>query len=229
MSAYTTQIRWLVETGWDFGLKEYPIFDEAYRSGLNKKIIDHYYFREIGFETAALFNRILNRKMNEIMPYYNQLYKSELIKIEPLTRLNYTETYDRQNDLTAKTTTDSETTSNQRANSKTVNSDTPQGLLEIGDIENEVYASEATFGNDDSNTSSAGTSTANQESQNVDHYLKTIAGNNASRTDSEMIKEFRTTFLNIDMEIIDELSDLFMNVYDIPAGFNNFMGGMMNG
>lgn len=218
MSAYTTQIRWLVETGWDFGLKEYPIFNEAYRSGLNKKIIDHYYFREIGFETAALFTRFLNRKMNEIMPYYNQLYKSELIKIEPLTRLNYTETYDRQNDLTAKTTTDSETTTNQTANSKTVNSDTPQGLLEIGDIENEVYASEASFGNDDSNTSSTGTSTANQESQNVDHYLKTIAGNNATRSDAEMLKEFRSTFLNIDMAVIDELSSLFLNIYDIPSG-----------
>lgn len=218
MSAYTTQIRYLVETGWDFGLKDYPLFDESYRTGLNRKIIDHYYFREIGFETAALFNRFLNRRMNEIMPYYNQLYKSELIKIDPITRLNYTETYDRRNDLAAKTTTDTETTTDQTANSKTVDSDTPQGLLEIGDIENEIYASNATFGNDTSNTIANGTSTANQESQNIDHYLKTIAGNNAIRTDSEMLKEFRTTFLNIDMEVINSLSDLFLNIYDIPSG-----------
>lgn len=205
MSQYTTEIRWLVESGWNFGLNEYPIFDETYRAGLNQKIIDHYYFREIGFETAALFTRFLNRKMNEIMPYYNQLYLSEKIKIEPLTRLDYSETYKRNNEITANTTNDSSQTSS----SKNVSSDTPQGLLSIGDIESETYATDATLAND-SSTANAKT---NQTSTTIDNYIKTIVGNNAVRTDSEMLKEFRETFLNIDMMVIDELSDLFLNLY----------------
>lgn len=205
MSQYTTEIRWLVESGWNFGLNEYPIFDETYRAGLNQKIIDHYYFREIGFETAALFTRFLNRKMNEIMPYYNQLYLSEKIKIEPLTRLDYSENYKRNNEITANTTNDSSQTSS----SKNVSSDTPQGMLSIGDIDNETYATDATLAND-SSTANAKT---NQRSTTIDNYIKTIAGNNAVRTDSEMLKEFRETILNIDMMVIDELSDLFLNLY----------------
>ena len=76
MSVYTTQLRWIVENGYDLGMKDYPIFDETHREELNKKIIDHYYLREIGFETVGLFKRHLNVRLNEIMPYYNELYKT---------------------------------------------------------------------------------------------------------------------------------------------------------
>lgn len=84
MSFYTTQLRQLIENGYDIGLKDYPIFDESYRNVLNQKIIDHYYMREIGAETPALFVFFLNRKMREIMPYYNQLYESAKIEYDPL-------------------------------------------------------------------------------------------------------------------------------------------------
>ena len=60
------------------------IFDECHRKELNDKIIEHYYFREIGAETPDRFNFYLRRKMREIMPYYNQLYISEMIKFDPL-------------------------------------------------------------------------------------------------------------------------------------------------
>ena len=83
MSKYTTELRYIIENNFDIGLKNYPIFDENYRELLNQKIINHYYFREIGMETAELFKRYLNTTMNEIMPYYNQLYKSELLEFNP--------------------------------------------------------------------------------------------------------------------------------------------------
>lgn len=93
MSKYTTQLRWIVEqigSGLPqprnhrypdavykyIGLDKYPIFDEEYRYPLNDKIIDHFYFREIGFETAAQFAWYLRRTMNEIMPKYNMLYEA---------------------------------------------------------------------------------------------------------------------------------------------------------
>ena len=63
---------------------DYPIFDEEYRGVLNAKILKHYYTREIGEETVGLWKFRLNTRMNEIMPYYNQLYKSQLIKFNPL-------------------------------------------------------------------------------------------------------------------------------------------------
>lgn len=112
MSYYTTQLRWIVEqkqteAGVDpsasrearndftpayeyLGLDDYPIFDETYRQTLNDKIIRHYYFHEIGFETAAQFAWFLRTRMHEIMPYYNQLYESQDLITDPLTNRKLT-------------------------------------------------------------------------------------------------------------------------------------------
>ena len=54
MAKYTTTIKTLIDNNFDFGLKDYPIFDEEYREHLNDMILKHYYMSEIGFETAAL-------------------------------------------------------------------------------------------------------------------------------------------------------------------------------
>lgn len=97
MSKYTTELRYLIENDFDIGLKNYPIFDENYRELLNQKIINHYYFREIGMETAELFKRYLNATMNEIMPYYNQLYKSELLEFNPFYNVDKTIVSDKNN------------------------------------------------------------------------------------------------------------------------------------
>lgn len=97
MSKYTTELRYLIENDFDIGLKNYPIFDENYRELLNQKIINHYYFREIGMETAELFKSYLNTTMNEIMPYYNQLYKSELLEFNPFYNVDKSIVSDKNN------------------------------------------------------------------------------------------------------------------------------------
>lgn len=104
MSKYTTELRFICETeanketseGYDsindilkiaapkiFSFK-YPIFDENYRLPLEIKILRYYYTREISEETVGLWKLRLENKMNEIMPYYNQMYKSELLEFNPL-------------------------------------------------------------------------------------------------------------------------------------------------
>lgn len=104
MSKYTTEVRYICENA--AGYKEskgyadidkiiedsidsifsfnFPIFDASYRNVLCTKILRHYYTREIGFETVGLWKLKLQTKLTEIMPYYNQLYASELIKFNPL-------------------------------------------------------------------------------------------------------------------------------------------------
>ena len=88
-------------------LNEYPIFDENYRDILNKKILDTYWFREIGFETPGKFNWYLNTTLTNIMPYYNQLYQSELLKINPLYTMDLSEKYTGTDDITSNTSADS--------------------------------------------------------------------------------------------------------------------------
>ena len=103
MSKYTTEIRYICEHL--CGLDEskgyndvetiiaqsrakifnfsYPIFDESYRNVLETKILKHYYTREIGEETVGLWKLRLNRKLNEIMPYYNKLYETGIEDLNP--------------------------------------------------------------------------------------------------------------------------------------------------
>lgn len=113
MSEYTTTVRYICEfynnqnksTGYstiesviensyskifDFN---YPIFDESYKSILEKKILKYFYLYEICCETASEWKLFLCNKLNEIMPYYNQLYNSEKIKIEPFITNDTTTTY----------------------------------------------------------------------------------------------------------------------------------------
>ena len=68
----------IILSSWENIFTSFPIWDETYREVLCTKILAHYYHREIGSETPALFIFRLNRKMQEIMPYYVQLYKTQI-------------------------------------------------------------------------------------------------------------------------------------------------------
>ena len=231
MSKYTTELRWIVENGYDLQLNEYPIFDENYREKLNQKIINHYYFREIGFETVGLFRFYLKQTMNEIMPYYNQLYESALLEIDPLNTINFTETLTRtkigndtknfNEDTTVNSNGDSNSNSTKSTNFKDVESDTPQGMLSIGNIEGELYASYARISkNEDTTNSTAHQETTDTQKRKNDekinredneNYTRTEKGNRESQ--SELLMKYRQTFLNIDMQVINKLNDLFMGLY----------------
>lgn len=108
MSKYTTEVRYICEhyaglnesTGFEDVdeivekarkkiFSNYPIFDENHRAELEKKILKHYYTREIGFETVGLFKLYLNNRMAEIMPYYNKLYESETLEFNPFINTDF--------------------------------------------------------------------------------------------------------------------------------------------
>lgn len=72
----------------------YPIFVESYRRTLEEKIIRHYIMKEICCETYALWKMFLEDKMNIIMPYYNELYKTTLWEFDALTDIDLWETYE---------------------------------------------------------------------------------------------------------------------------------------
>lgn len=335
MSKYTTQVRFICETA--AGLSEsegqtsvkqiiaaaipsvfdfdFPIFDESYRNVLETKILKHYYTREIGLETVGLWKLKLDTKLNEIMPFYNQLYKSELIEFNPMYDVNLTrdhtlnrseqteqtgtETADATKNGTVNTATsgtktgtsrenidvseNQETEQNSKSDTDIKNttgstseetatgtkthydkySDTPQGSLQ--NVQNDTYLTNARMVNDNDtqtgkttvsgsdtstgsttadtstttnstsetthtgnttdetsgtqNTTSAdtekrnATQTANKELTSLDDYLEHVKGKNGGVSYSAMLNEFRTTFLNIDMQVINELNELFMNLW----------------
>ena len=327
MSKYTTEVRFICEEAAGLvssvgylGVNDvintalpkvfnfdFPIFDEAYRPILEKKILKHYYTREIGLETVGLWKLFLDTKLNEIMPYYNQLYKSELISFNPMYDVDLTRdhqlkrlediketgtqesdtnrngTLDTTANKTGTThdtslTTDHGTANQDISNQKTAHgtngdttdvtttvshvdkfSDTPQGALD--GLKNDTYISEARIvddtntsktvvsGSDDINENNTGNTTTetdatsdttsdgittqnetvnttntdkenrvatqntNKNLNSIDDYIEHVTGKTSGVSYSKLLNEFRETFLNIDMLIINDLSDLFMNLW----------------
>lgn len=327
MSKYTTEVRFICESksglenssgadnvdeviagAWNkIFTSKAPFFDENYRSVLCQKILKHYYLREICCETVGVWKLWMNERLETIMPYYNQLYNSELIKFNPLYDVDITRKHDRTIDGTeehngetsdtskgtrditnngtkdvtdngtknitnagtrkvtgtdkAKETIANDTTTTAKSDEtkKDLYSDTPQGA--ITGLENENYLTNARKITD--NVSSGGTekgnSTKNAENNNTENdetnntentvakntentvtnntenmttndtkigtnkdtgtsntteaYLETLTGKQGSGTYSKMLMEFRDTFLNIDMMVINEFKDLFFGLW----------------
>ena len=208
MPTYTLELWRAIEIEPDIGLNDYPIFDASYREGLNKKIIDHYHQHEIGFETVGAFKFALARSMNEIMPLYNQLYLSEKLAFDPLKNIDMKTLSNTDRDMTSDASSQSETMSENLSKSRAVQMDTPQVPLSG----NADYASGAA----DSTGATTGAGSGTEASESASR--EAIAGDSHTTgyqgSASAMLIEFRRTMLNIDMLIIDDLSDLFMGVWD---------------
>jgi hypothetical protein len=233
MSRYTIELRYLIEGNYDLGLKDYPIFDESYREQLNNKIIQHYYFREIGFETEALFKNRLNQKMNEIMPYYNQMYESSKLKIDPLSTIDLEEAFSRKSKTTGEGTSSTSGTGNNTNNFNSTDttdygkiskfSDIAQAQTTPNEILNDKYLTSATVDDGQDKNTNTGTNTSQTESttsgtstdeRNLDEDTTlTRKGNNGTASESELLNMYRETFLNIDMMIIDDLDELFLGIW----------------
>lgn len=323
MSKYTTEVRFICETAcgeteskgftsinkileksapkiFDF---DFPIFDEEYRLPLEVKILRTYYTREICEETVGLWKLRLQTKLCNIMPYYNQLYKSALMEFDVFNDINYTEVTDGlylnnlqkiidfQNlggidtNTYTKNGKEKSTTNYNGGTTNTTNyegaekdvsitngnttktpptkittkSDTPQGGLNglisedyLTTAQKESYTSneietynditnnsEKTFTNrKDINTEqynnrndvgtlefenrsdvatqeklSKNKTDEKNEGWNKNDNTLTVKGKRNNLTYAEMLQKYRETFINIDKMIIDELSDLFFNLW----------------
>ena len=263
MARYTTELRTICETviglKSDVGLTQtrdvikqarsiifdfdYPIFDNAYKAILEQKIIKHYYFREIGLENYGQFKFFLDTKLNEIMPYYNQLYKSALLEFSPFYDVDITREHNRTRDdkgnRTSLTTTNgtsnsktnssstSDTTTDDTSQTGTAFSDTPQGnidnvknlkyLTTYQNVQGTVGGTSNTVDEGNSRTDNTINNTINDKADNtlnsVEDYLESVKGKQGTSSYSKMLMEYRDTFLNIDMMVIEELGDLFMTIY----------------
>lgn len=213
MAKYTTTIRNLMDNNFDFGLNDYPIFDEEYRTILNNKILMHYYMDEIGFETAGLFKVYLNNKMNEIMPYYNELYKKQkdlLLNFDKTT--NLTETFTRDNTTDTNTKSNSTSSNTASGSSKNVYQDTPMGSITEQNIDNYDHASSQEFNKNQNTSSIEDNSNLTGKATSLENYIRTKTGNNGRLYGIEILKMIKNNYMNIDEMVINELQDLFMGI-----------------
>lgn len=253
MSKYTTEVRFICENS--AGLSEsegadnvdsildkcwnkvfnfdFPIFDENYRQVLCRKILKHYYTREIAHETVGRWKLALNAKLNEIMPYYNQLYKSELLEFNPFYDVDLTRSREgsgTSNRTSNNTETNNGTSKNVSSGSGTSNtdtlnrfSDTPQNSMDTQGITDSVPLTTVTKVNEDNTTTNESTDTLTRNDSktgngteninNTDKYIETVKGKQGTENYSSLLKKFRETFLNIDMMIIEDCSDCFFTLW----------------
>ena len=321
MSKYTTEVRFICESksgleesagansvdtvltnSWDkIFTTQCAFFDNNYRSILCKKILKHYYLREIGSETVGIWLLWMNTKLEEIMPYYNQLYNSALLQFDPFNDTDYQRTHQGENtgsrnmDSTANSsgsksgnnahntadtaenhatatsntnTTDSGTITDSKdaysdstaassGNKGDRYSDTPQGTISNTDITGDAYLTNVRLINDDTSGVShdetlennmqtralqgtnSTTSTDNnlqtatkteagnfsetdsqtsansteEQTLNTDAYIEHVFGKVAATPYSDLLQKFRETFLNIDMLVIEEFNELFIQLW----------------
>lgn len=203
MSKYTTEVRFICEKLADLNtsqgfskvddivekarhsiFEKYPIFDESYRSILETKILKHFYTREIGFETVGLWLLKLNQKMNEIMPYYNQFYESQKLSFNPLVNISTSQS-SKRDDSTSSNAQTSLTTSNERINSVSKESnETGTSSSKTTEDNKQIYGSKvATTGTDD--VSESDTPQGSLENVENNTYLSKFTRNKKNLTDAK--------------------------------------------
>lgn len=243
---------------WNFSYPSY--YTGADKLAFEQKVIDHYYFRQLGQETVGRWLYMFRSRIREIMPYYLQMYHSQEIMADipdPFGNVDITDTYteatsgtttgettgtatssgtadDTITNTTNETQTDDRTVTNAGTTGGTRKfSNTPQGSIstldnymteatvESGTTGNTettdnttARESEQTQTNESTTTGSSQTAgTAEETSAGSKTYTLHRQGNHGVNTYAHDMIEYRQTFLNVDMMIINELADLFLQVY----------------
>jgi len=255
MSNFTTQIRYIIESvtqGVEYtNLNDriekacplifnfdYPIWNEEYKTTLEKKILLRYFNKEIGLETYGLWKVYLQEKFNSIMPYYVELYNATVpgLDITKDTIINTIVNSTKNTDMTGtegvnttgSVNTDIADNKNQTINGTnntvTLNNDFPQSphnntttdyTINSQNVDNTV--ANTTINTDtqsvDSSNSEVVNRTNNVDSEEVNTMSSTVTGSLAADKILDNIKKKRDLINNIDKMIVDELVDLFILLY----------------
>ena len=208
MSKYTLELNQIVND-LDFNLFDfdYNLYDNELKSAFEKKFIDHFYFYEIGLTPIARFKKALQIKLNDIFPYYKQLYQTELrsAEIDFMLNKDLKEEYTRE--LTGNSSVNQSSTSTSNDTSLNINNDTPQN--KIDDLDQ--FMTSASKNTDNSTMNSNGTNTA--ENNSTETYRLISQGNIGVTSSAELLEKWRSVLINIDQMIFEECNDLFMLIY----------------
>lgn len=208
MSKHTLEINQIVND-LDFNLFDfnYNLYDNELKSAFEKKFIDHFYFYEIGLTPIARFKKALQIKLNDIYPYFKQLYQTELRcnDIDFMLNKDLKEQYTRE--LTGNSSVNQSSTSTSNDTSLNINNDTPQN--KIDDLDQ--FMTSASKNTDNSTMNSSGENIA--ENNSTETYSLVSQGNIGVTSSAELLEKWRSVLINIDQMIFEECNDLFMLIY----------------
>lgn len=232
MASYTMELRKVIEyygrdevENWfkDYELANYLTpeqiaqidkFSVWSKSRLASKVVDHYFMREIGFETPALFKHYAKVTMQEIMERYLLKIYSKFLEYDPLSNVDYTEEYTRE--IVGENSSAGTSTSNSNQNAEGLNiiNNTPQKRITKQNLDTGAYASQVNQSETDTNITDTTNTENNGTSNTIEKFTRHEEGDNGVIiTNQRLVKEFREIIVAIDEEIIEELGSLFMAIY----------------
>ena len=212
MAKYTLELRTIYkDTNFKLFDFDYEFYDNSLKPIFERKFFEHYYFDEIGFPTIQKFKHMLKAKLYLIMPYYKQLYNIEMqsINIDFLLQKDLKETFIREIKNSSNMNGNISSNGNNNSENININSDTPQS--KIDDIEkymSNASKDKAINSYNDNNTSSTDTSSNGYEKTEF-----TSKGNIGVTSMATLVEKWREILINIDEMILNDLQDLFMQVY----------------
>lgn len=222
MSKYSLEIRQIVKkiNLFDFN---YRFYEDSFKKEFEDRFIEHFYFNEIGFETVGRFKHMLMSKLNDIYPYYKQLYEIELKSknINYLMNKDLKETVIKEVTGSLKSSekgssnSNGTSSNNSSSNSLDKGSDTPQGRIEnLDDYLTTATVSENTSLTNDSSTSNTSTQGETiQDNEGRETTTLISQGNIGVVSSAKLLEEYRKTIININIMIFNDLECLFMGLY----------------
>ena len=207
MSKYTLQLRYIYEDKkfklFDFS---YNLYDNDLKPWFEEKFFQHFMFYEIGFDSVAMFKQRLMSKLNDIFPYYKQLYETEIAckDIDFMLNKDLKESYVRELTSNSNSSQESNATSNGLS---TAGQLTPSLIANSEKIDK--FMDTAQKDESSSNATSNGESTGNSKEE----YSLTSQGNIGITSSAELLDKWRQVLLNIDLMIFEECNDLFMQIF----------------
>ena len=207
MSKYTLELRYLYKDK-KFKLFDFPynLYDNDLKPWFEEKFYQHFMFYEIGFDSVAMFKQRLMSKLNDIFPYYKQLYETEIAckDIDFMLNKDLKESYVRELTSNSNSSQESNATSNGLS---TAGQLTPSLISNSQKIDK--FMDTAQKDESSSNASSTGESTGNSKEE----YTLTSQGNIGITSSAELLSKWREVLLNIDLMIFEECNDLFMQIF----------------
>lgn len=213
MAKYSLELRTIRETPnynlFDF---EYELYDNNLKPLFEEKFFEYFYFDEIGYPTVQRFKHMLKSKLHMIMPYYKQLYETELRTkdIDFMLNKDLTETFVRELTNNANAVSSVESSGSNSGVNDGFQSNTPQSKLTL-DIEK--YMSSANRDKTSSNYNDNNSSNSTTNSNGKEETTLVSKGNIGVTSSAELLQKWRDVLINIDEMIFEDMQDLFMMVY----------------
>ena len=207
MSKYTLELRYIYEDK-NFNLFDFPynLYNNDLKPWFEEKFFEHFMFYEIGFDSVAMFKQRLKAKLNDIYPYYRELYETEIKSkgIDFMLNKDLKESYVRE--------LNSNSNSNQESN-VTSNGLSTAGQLTPSLIANSQKIDKFMDSAQKDTTESKSTSTGESSGNSKEEYTLTSQGNIGITSSAELLAKWREVLLNIDLMIFEECNDLFMQIF----------------